>query len=317
MLLVNAHLDTVFAEGTDVRVKRQGTRLTAPGIGDNSRSLAVMVAMIRAMNDAKVQTASDILFMADVGEEGLGDLRGMKALFNNVRYKSRIGQVIAIDGSGRGEDLVTGAVGSRRYRVTFSGPGGHSYSAFGLVNPAFAMAAAMNRLSTIKVPAAPKTTFNVGVVGGGTSVNSIPNSVWMEVDMRSESPAELEKLDKGFLAIVNDAVAAENKARSTSQGLVKADPKLIGSRPSGQTKADTPLVQIAVAATRAAGVTPSLNYSSSDANWPISLGIPAIRLNSGGFGDNMHALDEWIDVNKTDSVRGIRILMATIIAAAR
>ena len=316
LLVVCAHLDTVFAEGTDVRVKRQGTRLSAPGIGDNSRSLAVMVAMIRAMNEAKVQTAGDILFVADVGEEGVGDLRGVKYLLQKGRYKDRVGQFISVDGSANGDDIVNGGVGSRRYRVTFNGPGGHSYSAFGLASPAFAMADAIKRLGAIRVPATPKTTFNVGVVGGGTSVNSIPNAMWMDVDMRSESPLELEKIEAAFLAIVKESAAAENKARSTAQGAVTTDVKLIGARPSGQTKAETPIVQIALASARAAGLTQALSYSSTDANLPISLGIPAIRLNSGGSSDHPHALDEWIDVEKTASMRGIRALLATIIAVA-
>jgi len=316
LVAVCAHLDTVFPEGTDVKVKRNGTRLSAPGIGDNSRSLAVMVAMIRAMNEARVQTASDILFIADVGEEGVGDLRGVKYVLKEGRYKSRIGQFVVIDGSAPGDDIVTGAVGSRRYRVTFNGPGGHSYSAFGLVSPAFAMAAAMNRLGAIRAPESPKTTFNVGVVGGGTSVNSIPNSMWMDVDMRSESPVELEKLETAFLNIVKESVTAENKARSTSEGAVTADVKLIGARPSGQTKAETPIAQIAMASARAVGLAPSLSFSSTDANLPISLGIPAIRLNSGGSGDRAHTPEEWIDVDKAASVRGIRALLATMIATA-
>ena len=316
MLAVCAHLDTVFPEGTDVHVKRQGTRLSAPGIGDNSRSLAVVLAMIRALNEAHVQTASDILFVADVGEEGTGDLRGVKYLLKEGRYKGRVGQFISIDGSGHGDDIVTGAVGSRRYRVTFTGPGGHSFGAFGLVSPAFAMADAMKRLGAVRVPETPKTTFNVGVVGGGTSVNSIPNAMWMEVDMRSESPVELEKLETAFLALVKESAAAENKARSTTEGVVNADVKLIGARPSGQTKSDAAIVQIAAASVRAAGLTPTFSYSSTDANLPISLGIPAIRLQSGGTSDHAHALDEWIDVEKTASVRGIRVLMATIVAAA-
>jgi acetylornithine deacetylase/succinyl-diaminopimelate desuccinylase-like protein len=316
LVVIAAHLDTVFQEGTNVRVKRAGTRLSAPGIGDNSRSLAVMVALVRAMNEAKVQTASDILFVADVGEEGLGDLRGVKYLLKEGRYKDRIGQFIALDGSGAGDDIVTGGVGSQRYRVTFNGPGGHSYSAFGLVNPAFAMAAAVNRLAAIKVPAKPKTTFNVGVVGGGTSINTIPNSTWMDVDMRSESPVELEKIEVAFLAAVKEAVAAENKARSTSAGSVTADVKLVGTRPSGQTKPDTPIAQIAMASARAAGLQPSFSFSSTDANFPISLGIPAIRLNSGGDGDRVHSPEEWIDVEKTASLRGIRALLATLIATA-
>jgi tripeptide aminopeptidase len=330
---VVAHLDTVFPEGTDVHVTRQGTRLSAPGVGDNSRSLAVMLAMIRALTEAHVTTVSDLLFVGNVGEEGLGDLRGTKFLLTKGRYKDRIKQFIAIDGTGAGDDITIGAVGSRRYRVTFAGPGGHSYSAFGLVNPAFAMAGAIERafglvnpafamagaierLAAFKVPDSPKTTFNVGVVGGGTSINTIPNSVWMEVDMRSESPVELEKIETAFLATVRDAVATENRARSTGEGAVRADVKLVGARPSGQTKPDSTIAVIAAEAARAAGLTPAFTYSSTDANIPISLGIPAVRLSSGGTGDRPHTLDEWIDVEKGASLRGIRVLLGTILVVA-
>jgi acetylornithine deacetylase/succinyl-diaminopimelate desuccinylase-like protein len=272
--------------------------------------------MIRAMNGAGIRTASDILFVGDVGEEGLGDLRGMKYLFTKGRYKDRITQFIALDGSAAGDDIVTGAVGSKRYEVTFKGPGGHSYNAFGLVNPAFAMASAIQKLSAIPVPSSPKTTFNVGRVGGGTSVNSIPMSTWMEVDMRSESPLELEKVETAFLATVRAAVTEENRARSTSAGAVSTDVKLIGARPSGRTPNTAPIAQIAAQAVTAAGLKPSFSFSSTDANLPISLGIPAIRLNSGGTSDRSHAPDEWIDVERTASVRGIRVVLATLLALA-
>jgi len=316
LLAVVAHLDTVFPEGTDVKVKRNGTRLAAPGVGDNTRSLAVLLALIRAMDEAGIRTAGDILFVGNVGEEGLGDLRGVKYVFQKGRYRDRIKQFIAVDGTGDGGSIVNGGVGSRRYRVTFKGPGGHSYGAFGLVSPAFAMGAAMQKFSTITVPATPKTTFNVGVVGGGTSVNSIPFETWMEVDMRSESPLELEKIETAFLMLVRQAVEEENRARSTREGVISADAKLVGDRPSGQTPADAAIVQVAAASARAAGVTPRFGFSSTDANLPISLGIPAIRMTSGGTGDRAHALDEWIDVDKTSSLRGIRVLLATVIALA-
>ncbi len=316
LLAIVAHLDTVFPEGTDVTVKRSGTRLTAPGVGDNTLSLAVLLAMMRAMDEAGLRTASDILFVGNVGEEGLGDLRGVKHLLQKGKYRDRIKQVIAVDGSGEGDSIVNGGVGSKRYRVTFKGPGGHSYGAFGLVNPAFAMGAAMQKLSQIAVPATPKTTFNVGVVGGGTSVNSIPFETFMEVDMRSESPVELEKLETAFLMIVRQSVDDENKARAMREGRLAADVKLVGDRPSGQTPATTPLVQMAVAAARAQGLTPALGFSSTDANVPIGMGIPAIRLNAGGRGDRAHALEEWIDVEKASSLKGIRVLFATMIAAA-
>jgi acetylornithine deacetylase/succinyl-diaminopimelate desuccinylase-like protein len=316
LVAVAAHLDTVFPEGTDVKVKREGTRLSAPGVGDDTRALAVLLAIVRAMDEAGVQTTSDILFVGDVGEEGQGDLRGMKQLFLRGKYKDRIGMFISIDGAGGGDDITHGAVGSRRYHVAFKGPGGHSYGAFGLVNPAFAMGGAMQKFSKLTVPATPKTTFSVGVVGGGTSVNSIPFETWMEVDMRSESRVELEKIDRAFNALVQQAVAEENAARSTAQGPIVADVKLIGDRPSGQTSHDATIVQTAAAAVRAMGMTPKFSFSSTDANIPISLGIPAITIDSGGRGGRAHALDEWIDVEKTSSVRGIQTALVTILSLA-
>lgn len=316
LVAIVAHLDTVFPEGTDVRVKREGTRLSAPGIGDNTRSLAVLLAMIRAMQEARIQTPMDILFVADVGEEGLGDLRGVKYLLQKGRYKDRIKSFIALDGSDTGSDIVIGAVGSRRYQVTFNGPGGHSLSAFGIVSPAFAMASAMQKLGQIAVPKIPRTTFNVGRVGGGTSVNAIPKDMWMEVDMRSESPMELEKLEALFLKSIRDSVVEENRARSTAEGAISTDVKLIGARPGGRTREDSPIAQIAWQAARSAGLTPAFTFSSTDANLPISLGIPAIRLNSGGTSDRAHAPDEWIDVEKSASVKGIRVVLLTLMALA-
>jgi acetylornithine deacetylase/succinyl-diaminopimelate desuccinylase-like protein len=317
LLAVAAHLDTVFPEGTDVAVKRDGTRLTAPGIGDDTRSLAVILAMIRAMTEAGVTTRSDILFIGNVGEEGQGDLRGVKYLFQKGKYKDRIKMFISIDGAGGGADITHGGVGSRRYRVTFKGPGGHSYGAFGLVSPAFAQAGAMARFGRLTVPDKPKTTYSVGVVGGGTSVNSIPFETFMEIDMRSESPEELRKLDESFLSIINEAVQEENSARSTAQGPITADITLIGDRPSGETPQDAVIVQTAAASIRAAGGRPTYSWSSTDSNIPISMGIPAITIDSGGRGGRAHALDEWISVDKVPSLRGIEIALATILTLAR
>ncbi|NQW03122.1 MAG: M20/M25/M40 family metallo-hydrolase [Acidobacteria bacterium] len=316
LIAIAAHLDTVFPEGTDVTVSRVGDRLSAPGIGDDTRSLAVLLAMIRAMNEAGVLTLSDILFVGDVGEEGQGDLRGMKYLFNQGKYKDQIKMFISMDGTGGGEDITHGGVGSRRYRVTFKGPGGHSYGAFGLVNPGFAMSGAMQRFGTLTVPETPKTTYSVGVVGGGTSVNSIPFETWMEIDMRSESPVELQKLDESLVSLINEAVQEENAARSTAQGAITADLKLIGDRPSGETPQDAPIVQMAAASIRAAGGQPRFSWSSTDSNIPISLGIPAITIDSGGSGGRAHALDEWITVDKVPSLRGIEIALATLLGLA-
>jgi acetylornithine deacetylase/succinyl-diaminopimelate desuccinylase-like protein len=230
LLAVAAHLDTVFPEGTDVRVKRSGTRLIAPGIGDDTRGLAFVLAFARAIRDAKVETESDMLIIGNVGEEGQGDLRGVRYLFNKGVWKDKIGRFITVDGGNL--DIVTnGGLGSLRYRVTFKGPGGHSWGAFGQVSPAFAMGNAMAKLGKVVVPKQPKVSYNVGVVSGGTSVNSIPFEVMMEIDMRSVSPVELRKIDAEFKRIVAEAVDEENATRATTFGRITYEMKLIGERP--------------------------------------------------------------------------------------
>jgi acetylornithine deacetylase/succinyl-diaminopimelate desuccinylase-like protein len=316
LIAIAAHLDTVFPEGTNVKVKRDGTRLYAPGVGDDTRSLAVLLAIIRALDAAGLQTRADILFVGDVGEEGPGDLRGMKYLFTKGKYARRITAFISADGTASGSEIVTGAVGSKRYRVTFKGPGGHSYGDFGIVSPAFAMAGAIKKFGALTVPKTPKTTFSVGVMGGGTSVNSIPFESWMDVDMRSESRDELNKVDAAFKALVNEAVDEENAARSTAKGKITVDLKLTGDRPSGQTPAASAIAEIASASVRHFGLKPSLVYSSTDSNIPISLGIPAITLDAGGSGDRAHSLEEWIDVDKTSALRGMQMMLATLVALA-
>ena len=278
-------MDTVFPEGTDVKVRRQGTRLYAPGVADASRHLAILLAMVRALDAAGIQTFSDILFVATVGEEGPGDLRGVKYLFTKGPYKDRIKSFISLDIlSTEGNDdnkINNGALGSKRYRVTFKGPGGHSFGAFGLVNPAFAMGNAITKFAQIKVPADPKTTFNVGVVGGGTSVNSIPYETWMDVDMRSVSPQELNVLVDKFTPAMTEAAKEENARRSTRNGEITVDLKLVGDRPSGVTSVEVPLVQIASTVMRRFGLDPVYVTTSTDANIPISLNIPSITIAAG------------------------------------
>jgi tripeptide aminopeptidase len=315
MVAVLAHLDTVFPEGTDVKVKREGTRLSAPGVGDNTRGLAVLLAVVRAMNAAKVQTASDLLFVGNVGEEGEGDLRGVKFLLRKGRYRDRIKQFIAIDG-GDQSTITNAGVGSLRYRVAFNGPGGHSYGAFGLVNPAFAMGAAMAKLGKLRVPMEPKTTFNVGVVSGGTSVNSIPSQVTMDIDLRSESCGELKKLNDAFLAVVQEAVDEENAARSTREGRIQAVPRPIGDRPCGETPITTPIVETTSAVVRAFGLRPSYEVSSTDSNVPMSMGIPAVTIGRGGPGGRGHSPDEWTDVARPEATRAVKVATATIWAVA-
>ncbi|MBI2150923.1 MAG: M20/M25/M40 family metallo-hydrolase [Acidobacteria bacterium] len=316
LIAIAAHLDTVFPEGTNVKVRREGTRLFAPGVGDDSRALAAQLVMLRAMDAAKIQTASDILVVGNVGEEGAGDLRGVKYLFQKGPYKDRIKMFISLDPYGIGNDITTGGVGSKRYRVTFKGPGGHSYGSFGLVSPAFAMGNAMTKLSRLQVPSRPKTTFNAGLVGGGTAVNAIPFESWMEVDIRSESKDALNKAVESFLKFVNEAAEEENKARSTAQGKIEVDVKVIGDRPFGETPIDAPIVRTAGAVVRAFGMNPTYSWSSTDSNIPMSMGIPAITLESGGAGARNHSLDEWIDVEKAASVKGINVVMGVLLALA-
>jgi acetylornithine deacetylase/succinyl-diaminopimelate desuccinylase-like protein len=315
ILVVAAHLDTVFPAGTDVRVRREGTRLFAPGISDDTWSLAVNLAYLRALDASGIRTRHDILFVGDVGEEGLGDLRGVRHLFAQSRHRPRIRAFLTVD-SPDVDGIVSGGVGSRRYRVTFRGPGGHSYSAFGLVNPMYAMAEAARALAAVLVPKAPPTTHCVSVVSGGTSINAIANAVTIEVDLRSASAAELERLDRRFLEIVEEAVAGENAARSTAAGVIVADIQRVGDRPAGETPEGAPIRGFAAAAVAAEGYAPRFEFSSTDANVPMSLGIPALKIGAGGRGGRAHSLDEWLDVEPREVLRGMRSSLATILALA-
>lgn len=315
VVVVSAHLDTVFPEGTSVKVRREGDRLHAPGVGDDSAGLATMLSLIDAMNAAKIQTERDILFVGTVGEEGLGDLRGVKHLFNEGKYKGRVAAFYSIDGSGM-ESIISRATGSKRYRVTYKGPGGHSYSAFGIVNPMGALASTVTELYKVKVPAQPKTTYSASVVGGGTSVNSIPEEVWLEVDMRSEDSAELAKLEQQFLGIVDRSVAAENAARSTADGKISADKKMVGDRPAGRTDPQAGIVRFTEAAFRSEGIDIKQRAASTDANTAMSLGVPAITISGNAIGGRAHAPDEWIEVTKAPNVKLKRVLLASILATA-
>jgi acetylornithine deacetylase/succinyl-diaminopimelate desuccinylase-like protein len=316
LVAISAHLDTVFPLGTDVTVRRRGTRLSAPGIADNSQSLAMLLAIARAMDAAGIQTSSDILFVGTVGEEGPGSLRGVRHLLTKGRYRNGISAFVSIDGAGRGNVIVTGAVGSERHRVTFSGPGGHSYGSFGLVNPAHALGGAIQRLSALEVPGEPKTTYNVGRVGGGTSVNSIPSEAWMEVDLRSEAPEALAELVARFQRAMEQAATDENRARSTAQGPITVDVELLATRPGGRTPVASRLVETTAAVTRAMGRTPTFTVSSTDANLPMSLGIPAITIDSGVFGGRAHSPDEWIDVDRQASFSGLERALLTVVSVA-
>jgi acetylornithine deacetylase/succinyl-diaminopimelate desuccinylase-like protein len=315
LIVLAAHLDTVFPEETEVKVRREGDRLYAPGIGDDTRSLAVILAYARVMRANAIKTGSDILFVGNVGEEGPGDLRGVRYLFTRGKYKDRIRAFVSMDGTDA-RRIVTGGVGSKRYRVTYKGPGGHSYGAFGLVNPMVAMSRTVVDLYQLTVPKSPKTTYAASVTGGGTSVNSIPDSVFMEFDMRSENPAELAKVETRFKEIVAASIGAENRARDIREGKVSADLKLIGDRPAGSTPAAADIVRIATSVIKANGMTPAASHSSTDSNLPMSMGIPAITIGSGGKGGRAHSLDEWIDVEKGASVQGMSVGLGILLGAA-
>jgi tripeptide aminopeptidase len=314
LLVVTAHLDTVFPTDTDVKVRREGNKLLAPGIGDDTSSLPVLLAFIRAMKAASITTKSDILFMGNVGEEGPGDLRGVKYLFTKGKYKDRIKQFISFE---PGQARITDAgVGSKRYKITFKGPGGHSLGAFGLVSPAYAMAEAMVEFGKMQVPAKPRTVFNVGIVEGGTSVNSIPFEMAMTVDMRSEGVAELKAEEDYLLAIVPKAVAGENAMRSTAKGPITVDINLIGDRPVGATPRNADIVQTAAAAVAAGGGTPSFGAGSTDSNFPMSLGIPAVTLGSGFQTERSHSLDEALVLDRPAAVKHMAMGLATVLSLA-
>ena len=308
-VVISAHLDTVFPEGTDVTVKREGNILRAPGIVDDTRGLAALLNIIRSLDEGKVRTAGTITFVGTVGEEGLGDLRGVKALFRDT-LKDQIDFFISIDGTSINR-VTSAGVGSYRYRVTFKGTGGHSYGAFGLANPIHALGRAIDGIAEIQVPRQPKTTFNVGRIGGGTSVNSIAFEAWMEVDMRSETMVALEAVKEQFMTSVNSAVEAENK-RWGGRGNLSVELELVGLRPAGETSQQSPIIKATNAAVVALGLPPIHSAGSTDSNVPMNLGVPAVTIGGGGSGFGAHALDEYFD--STDSHLGPQ--MAILLLAA-
>jgi len=310
-VVIAAHLDTVFPEGTNVKVKREGSVLHGPGIGDDCRGLAVLVAIVREMKNAKVQTPGSITFVANVGEEGLGDLRGVKELFNNT-LKDQIDRFVSIDGTG--VHVTNVAVGSHRYRVTFKGPGGHSFGAFGMANPMGAMGRAIARIQEVQVPRQPKTTFNVGRIGGGTSVNSIPSEGWMELDMRSSDPASLSAVDANIQKAIDAAVTEEN-ARWGKPGTITVAKELVGDRPAGSTPESSPIVRSALAAATVLGFTANLGEGSTDSNIPMSLKVPAVTIGGGGRGRDAHALTESFDT--TDAWMGTQHALLLTVALAQ
>ena len=318
VLALAGHLDTVFPPETDVSIRESGDTLFAPGIADDTRGLATVLAVLRALNAADVRTEGDILFIGNVGEEGEGDLRGMKHLFREGG--PRIDAFVSVDGTGD-SGITHMGLGSHRYRVTFEGPGGHSWGAFGLANPHHALGRAIRHFQDGADPytgGAPyRTSYNVGVIGGGTSVNSIPFESWMVIDMRSEGVETLEAVDAILQGAIQRALAEENALRKRGEPLT-VDVELIGDRPSGEIAESHAYVQQAAAVTRALGLEPSFGRSSTDANIPISMGIPAITVGGGGQGFGAHSLDEWFrNVNGPRGVQRVLLIALAEVKVAR
>ena len=292
-VLIESHLDTVFPIGTDVSVQMRGDTLFAPGIGDDTRGLALIVTLLQVITDTKIRTNATIYFAGTVGEEGLGDLRGVKNLFNSGDIS--IDSYIAVDGGGL-DRVATSAVGSHRYRVTFKGPGGHSWGAFGLVNPHHALGRSIeyftNGADLFSLTKGPKVSYNVGRIGGGTSVNSIPFESWMEVDMRSANPKRLKEMDVIFQNAMQEALKDQNDLGRTTKKMT-IDIKMVGNRPAGKVDPNHPLVQRTMASISYLGGTPKLGSGSTNSNIPFSKNIPAVTIGRGGSGKYGHSLNEW------------------------
>src|SRR6266446_7038031 len=305
-VVLSAHLDTVFGPELDVSVARRGPRLEGPGIADNARGLAALVAIGEALVRAGVETRRPVLFAATVGEEGSGDLRGVRHLLDGA---TRPHAFIALDGAGI-ERIVHRALGARRYRVTYQGPGGHSWAAFGVANPASAVGRAVALIAEIPAHSAPRTAHSVVRLGGGTSLNSIPQEAWFDLDLRSEEPRALEKLDTAVQTILTQALDDENRHRMPGSAPLTIDVRRVGDRPSGLTPRTHPLVQTAVAATRAVGHDHQLACASTDANVPIALGVPAVALGAGGRAGDAHLPTEWYE-NDKGALGIVRALLVT------
>ncbi|HEX3560665.1 MAG TPA: M20/M25/M40 family metallo-hydrolase [Pyrinomonadaceae bacterium] len=300
LLVLSAHLDTVFPAGTDCAVRRDGGgRMRAPGVADDGCGLAALLALARAFRECGIETEGSLLFVGTVGEEGEGNLRGVRHLLTAGEWAGRVDAFISIDGPGL-ERITHAALASRRYRVRCRGAGGHSWGDFGTANPVHALGRAVARLAAYPAPKQPRTTFNVGRIEGGCGVNVIPREASMDVDLRSESAEELSRLDAFFRRAAREAAEDENSARRAGASPLELEVKLIGDRPGGATPPTATLVRLAVEATRSLGSRPFLDCSSTDSNLAISMGLPAVTIGAGGTSGNTHTLEEWYDPRGRD-----------------
>jgi len=312
VVVLSAHLDTVFPAGTDVKVRHEGPRLLAPGISDNGTGLAALAAIARAIHDAQIKAQRTILFVANVGEEGEGNLRGMRALVE--AYRSRLKAVVVLDGAGT-DHVTTTALASRRLEVVITGPGGHSWSDFGIPNPINALVRGSVRFINTRVPASPRTTFNLGQIDGGTSINSIPYEARLKVDVRSESESELARLESALRECMAAGVRDEmESSRDRSRGKLEWKVELLGSRPGGELAAESPLLAALRAADAMVENESRIERSSTDANVPLSLGIDAISIGAGGNGGGAHSLQEWYD--PTGREMGLKRALLTLLGVA-
>jgi acetylornithine deacetylase/succinyl-diaminopimelate desuccinylase-like protein len=311
VILLAAHLDTVFPASIDVKVKRDGNRLNAPGIADNGAGLAALVALARALSESRIRTTKTIVLAADVGEEGEGNLRGIRALVEN--YAQRLAAVIAIDGASM-EHVTTQGIASQRVEVEVTGPGGHSWSDFGAPNPITALSRAIVKFSSVPVSENPRSSYNFGVIDGGTSVNSIPASVSVKVDLRSEQESQVRVMESALKEAVQSGVREENAAARANSDPVKATLRSLGVRPSGKLPDDSPLLDTIRSVDTFLGSRSRLESSSTDANIPLSLGIPAVSIGGGGKGGGSHTPAEWYDATGREA--GLKRLFLITVALA-
>ena len=311
VILLVAHLDTVFPASADVRVKREANRLTAPGIADNGAGLAALAGLARALSESRIRTTKTIVLAGDVGEEGEGNLRGVRALVES--HGSRLAAVIAIDGASI-EHVTTQGIASQRVEVTITGSGGHSWSDFGAPNPITALARAIVKFSSINVPDDPRSSFNFGVIEGGTSVNSIPASAAVKVDLRSEQESQVKTMDAALRDAVDSGIKDEMSAARVNNDPLKASVRSLGSRPAGKLPDDSPLLDTLRNVDAFLGNRSRLERSSTDANIPLSLGIPAISIGGGGKGGGSHTLAEWYDATGREA--GLKRLFLLTVALA-
>ncbi len=316
---LSAHIDTVFPAATPLNIRQQGSRLYGPGVSDNGAGIAAMLAIVSVLASTRISHALPFVFIGNVGEEGEGDLRGMRHVFATPRWRDAIAYSIVVDGAGA-DTVVAEALGSRRFEVIVRGPGGHSWSDFGAPNPIIALGRALEIFSQTPVPASPKTTFNVGVIRGGTSVNSIPESASMRIDLRSTSMAEIDRLEQAMRSALDHAVALENQAAArhgtrkpqVQNQMVQSEVVEIGNRPAGELARDSRLLKVIRAVDAQLGNTAQVQRASTDANIPLSLGREAIAIGAGGSGGGAHTLQEWFDCNGREL--GLRRILLTMLA---